>query len=258
MSNQWVAVTLLHTVLEPLFMLSRCFSRGIVISCIDILRWNTACFLCCTSTDCCCVMQTWRLPFLPELHKVLGSWSVSDGLLRNEASLLFLSVLHADTQGTSGGISSRSLLLLLGSFRLAAAFCHMSARIPPQFPFIPFMDSRNKSVLQDSARTLLSHVSFCWVAKKSLSTLRCTASHAAQRSLNSLAMLSPWLRAQLLLPQQGKAPFQLTRSCNLCETGQAEWEPPRWRQCWMLKTGEICLPPFKWVAQGSPSLADFC
>lgn len=129
-------------------------------------------------------------------------------------------------------------LLLLGSFRLAVAFCHLSARVSPQFPFIPSMDYRNTSVFQDSARTLLSHVPFSWVAKNSHSMPRCTALHAAWRTRHSLAMLSPWLRADLLLPQQDKAPFQLTRSCNPCETGQAVWELPSWRQCWMLKTGE--------------------
>ena len=155
----------------------------------------------------------------------------------------FCLLLLADTQGTSSGISSRSLLLLLRSFRLAVAFCHLSARVSPQFPFIPSVDYRNISVFQDSARTLLSHVPFSWVANKSCSMPKCTAPHAAWRSPHSLAMLSPWLRAELLPPQQGKAPFQLTRSCNLCETGQAEWEPPSWRQCWMLKTGEkfVCL-----------------
>lgn len=83
-------------------------------------------------------------------------------------------------------IPSRSLLLLLGSFRLAIAFCHLSARISPQFFFIPSMDYRNVSVFQDSARTLLSHVPFSWVAQKSRSMPRCTAPHCSVEISKSL------------------------------------------------------------------------
>lgn len=111
------------------------------------------------------------------------------------------------------------------------------------FRFIPSVNYKNISVFQDFARTLLSHVPFSWVAKKSRSMPRWKAPHAAWTPLHSLAMLPPWIKAELLLSQQGKAPFQLTRSCILCETGQAEWEPSRWKQRWVLKTREkfVCL-----------------
>lgn len=107
-------------------------------------------------------------------------------------------LLLADTQGTSGGISSRSVLLPLGSFRLAVVFCHFSARVSPQFSFIPSMDYRNIPVFHYSARTPTFPCPIFLGSKKSHSMPRCTAPHAAQRSPHSLAMLSPCLTADLL------------------------------------------------------------
>lgn len=112
----------------------------------------------------------------------------------------FCLLLLADTQGTSGGISSRSVLLPLGSFRLAVVFCHFSARVSPQISFIPSIDYRNIPVFQYSARTLLSHVPFSWVAKKK-------PLHAQVYSPSCSTEVSPFLGHAFSLSESRAAAF---------------------------------------------------